>query len=58
MNDKVTNIELDFKSDKVSGCCQAKIIFYDICSDCKEHCDAHYEDEAEDEIYKKMLGKL
>lgn len=26
--------------DKISECCQAPIIRQDVCSDCKEHCNA------------------
>lgn len=29
---------------KISECCDAKIIYTDICSDCKEHCGVYEED--------------
>ena len=33
----------------VSDCCGAPIMYGDICSRCKEHCDSVIEDEDEDE---------
>jgi len=33
----------------VSDCCGSPIIWTDICSECKEHCDPVYENEDEDE---------
>ncbi len=28
---------------RLSECCDAKIIYTDICSDCKEHCEVYEE---------------
>jgi len=28
----------------ISDCCDSKIIYSDICSNCKEHCEAQKED--------------
>lgn len=50
---KFKNVE--FKSDIVSGCCQQKVIFEDICADCGQHCDLTLEDEAEDEIFQALI---
>ena len=32
-----------FEENIVSDCCGAKIIYTDICADCKEHCERHKE---------------
>jgi hypothetical protein len=39
----------DAFTGETSNCCGAPIMMGDICSDCKEHCDAEEEDEDEDE---------
>lgn len=33
----------------VSSCCGARVIMIDICSDCKEHCEAVKEEDEENE---------
>jgi len=38
----VPESELEFEEDEfrnVSDCCEAEVIYGDICADCKEHCD-------------------
>ena len=33
--------------EELSDCCGAEIIYTDICSECKEHCDVHEWDDDE-----------
>ncbi len=30
----------------ISDCCQAKVKYYDICSNCLEHCEPYEEEES------------
>lgn len=43
---------------KTSNCCDALIINTDICSDCKEHCEAVDNTEDEDDTIMGQLGGI
>jgi hypothetical protein len=40
----------------VSDCCGAEVIYQDICSDCKEHCDPISDEEDDDELTPEQMN--
>ena len=42
--------DMSSQYEKLSNCCGASIVFTDICSSCKEHCEPMTQEEIEAEI--------
>lgn len=45
---------------EVSECCGAPIIYTDVCSECKEHCDivSDEEEESSAEVFKTIMDGM